>query len=450
MKRDEAWSWLESFTNLEKDLSAAKRTWRLDRMEALLADRRHPEVQGLSVHLAGSKGKGSTAAFLSSIFTASGQSTGLYTSPHVNDWRERITHNGTFFDERIYQEGVAQLKQYWDHSGRSEDFTKRWGGSPTTFEWLTLLAFEIFSRTDMDARVWETGLGGRLDATNTQTPSAVVLTLIEREHTDILGETISEIAGEKAGIIKPGVPTFVAPQSMDALAVFRREAERRGAPIRIFDEEIEELETRLTRTGTDLRVVLRDGTCVEARIPLLGQAQGLNAAVAIWTVHGLVESGIWQLTPGDELGDILKTGLESTSLPGRMQVLVNDPWFVVDGAHTVESIRLLVRSWIELAGPGHTLIFGAFEGKRVDEMAKLLAPHFSRIILTRPGTFRPSHLDELAQAFRLAGVPDNDILVTETPHEAAEIALDIAKPILACGSFYLAGELSKLSFLGQT
>jgi len=441
MTLEEAWAWLGSFTNLEKVQSATKRTWRLDRMHALLADRGHPENAKLSIHLAGSKGKGSTAAFLSSILTATGRSTGLYTSPHILDWRERITQNGQLFSDAFYLETVERLQLYWDQMAASTkaQFVEAWGGAPTTFEWLTLAAFELFRDQDLDARVLETGLGGRLDATNAQTPTATVLTLIELEHTDILGDTIPLIATEKAGILKPGVPTWVGPQKLEALEVFRKVARTHQSPIHVFDEEVEEFETELSRGGTQIRLGLADGTLVEATIPLLGRAQGLNAAVAAWTIHGLVAEGLLSISPMDDLGDLLRTGLQSIRLKGRMQVVSRDPWIVVDGAHTVESTRLLATSWQELFGWGGTLVFGAFEGKAIGAMAAILAPLFRRVIVTSPGTFRPSDPPSLQHAFLNVDGPEV-VEIADDPVSAFSQARNDG-PVLVCGSFYLVGEI---------
>lgn len=439
----EAWDWLQSFTNLEKVQSATKRTWRLDRMHALLADRAHPERSPFSLHLAGSKGKGSTAAYLSSLVTALGKSSGLYSSPHVADWRERITLNGRFFEEGAYTAAVSGLKTYWEtmEAAKKARFLEEWGGEPTTFEWLTLAAHEVFTAQGLDARVLETGLGGRLDATNAQIPTASVLTLIELEHTDILGDTLALIAGEKAGILKPGIPAFVAPQKLEALEVFRRTAKALKAPLHYFDEEVEEFETKLTREGTGMRLGLSDGTLIEAQLPLLGQAQGLNAAVAAWTIHGLIRDGQLPWNGTLALSAVLRMGLEATSLPGRMQVLSREPWVVLDGAHTAESVRLLARSWESLFGGGGTLVFGAFEGKAVDPMAQILAPLFPHVIVTAPGTFRPSNPPGVRQAFLDAPGSLGFVDLANTPAEALRGALIDGGPVLVCGSFYLVGEI---------
>ena len=415
-------------------------------MHALLQDRGHPERADLSFHLAGSKGKGSTAAYLSSILTASGRTTGLYASPHVTDWRERITRNGQFFPEESYIRIVSDLKDYWEQmeSSRKTKWLSDWGGEPTTFEWLTLAAFELFRDQDVDARVLETGLGGRLDATNTQTPTATVLTLIELEHTEILGDTLTLIAGEKAGILKPGVPAFVAPQKLESLEVFRNASRKIGAPLHVFDEEVEEFETELTREGTLLRLVLGDGTSIQANLPLLGRAQGLNAAVAAWVVHALAREGRIEFQPESVFSDVVRVGLETTTIPGRMQIVSQSPWIILDGAHTVESVKLLAKSWEELFGPGGILIFGAFEGKAVGPMAKLLSPLFRRVIVTAPGTFRPSDPAALREAFLQTPRDPASVEIAPDPATAWSWAKKEGSSVLICGSFYLVGEILKL------
>jgi dihydrofolate synthase/folylpolyglutamate synthase len=441
MTLNDAWEWLARFTNLEKVPSATKRTWRLDRMLALLAERGHPEVSPYGFHLAGSKGKGTTAAFLSSILTAGGHDTGLYISPHMADWRERITRNGVWFDEAVYAGAVERLALYWDgmNPETKRNFIEHWGGEPATFEWLTLAAFEIFRDQTPGARVVETGLGGRLDATNTWKPTASVLTLIELEHTDILGDTRTLIAGEKAGILKPNVPAFVAPQTDEALAVFRRVAGEVGAPLHVFDDEVERLEITLSREGTRVALELRDGAGYEAELPLLGHAQGLNAAVSAWTAHRLVaESRL----PLEDASASIRRGLESVKLGGRMQILSRTPWTVLDGAHTAESAKLLARSWFELFGHGGVLVFGAFEGKAVEPMAQVLAPLFDRVIVTPPGTFRPSDPVALRRAF-LEVSPGLPVDIAPDPKTALAWAQADGKPVLACGSFYLVGEILK-------
>jgi len=440
MTLDQAWEWLSRFTNLEKVPSATKRTWRLDRMHALLAERGHPEVSPVGFHLAGSKGKGTTAAFLSSILSAGGYETGLFTSPHIADWRERITSNGVWFDEAVYTGAVRRLSEYWDHMnvGTRNHFIEQWGGEPSTFEWLTLAAFEIFREHTPRARVIETGLGGRLDSTNTWTPTASVLTLIELEHTEILGDTKALIAGEKAGILKPDVPAFTAPQTDEALAVFRRAANGVKAPLHVFDDEVGRLDIHISREGTEVQLDLKDGASYRASLPLLGYAPGLNAAVAAWTTHSLIGSGVLALEPS-----AIVKGLESVRLGGRMQILSRRPWTVLDGAHTTESARLLARTWKELFGEGGVLVFGAFEGKSIAPMAAQLAPLFSRVIVTPPGTFRPSDPLALRQAFVEASGGRLSVDIAPDPKTALQWAQSEGNPVLVCGSFYLVGEILK-------
>ena len=445
MTLQEAWQWLEQFTNLEKTPSATMRTWRLDRMYALLELRDHPEACALGLHVAGSKGKGSTAAFLASILTQGGWQTGLYTSPHVTDWRERITLNGELFRPGAYLEAVEQLKQFWDALPQAsrKQFVSAWGGEPTTFEWLTLAAFELFRLEGIEARVLETGLGGRLDATNAQVPTASVITLIEREHVEILGDTLELIAGEKAGIIKPGVPVFVAPQGPEAMGVFLRKAKETGSRLYSFDREIKKLELGLERNGTRVQVEFGDGELLDAQLPVLGLAQGTNAAFAALVVKTLVEEGQLKLKNNLPLAQVLRLGLERVKLTGRMQVLCRDPWVVLDGAHTAVSIELLARSWQELFGGGGTLVFGAFSGKDIGPMAAALAPLFRKVVVTKPSSFRPSDPEAMAQAFRASPHAPSTVEIAQSPSTALQWALgqNNGGPILVCGSFYLVGEI---------
>jgi len=253
-----------------------------------------------------------------------------------------------------------------------------------------------------------------------------------------LGSTRTLIAGEKAGILKPGVPAFAAPQPFEVLDVFQSAARSIGVPLHEFARDVETFETTLSREGTALRLALRDGAEYEAQLPLLGKASALAAAVATWTVHTLVSEG-HLASASENLTESLRDGLESTHLPGRMQIVRRDPWTILDGAHTEASVEALVQSWLPLWGSGGTLIFGAFEGKSTDAMARLLVPAFGTVILTTPGNFRPSNLPALRESFLKAGMPAQNLLIVDDAAEADQRAQNQGKPILICGSFYLVG-----------
>jgi dihydrofolate synthase/folylpolyglutamate synthase len=219
------------------------------------------------------------------------------------------------------------------------------------------------------------------------------------------------------------------------MTVFRRVAAEVGAPLHSFDDDVERLEITLSREGTHVSLGLRGGAGYDVSLPMLGHAQGLNAAVAAWTVHRLGEAGRLPLPEG-----AIRRGLESVKLGGRMQILAKEPWTVLDGAHTAESAKLLARSWRELFGEGGVLVFGAFEGKAVEPMAAALAPLFDRVIVTPPGTFRPSDPQALRRAF-LEVSPGMPVDIAPDPKTALAWAQTDGKPVLACGSFYLVGEI---------
>jgi dihydrofolate synthase/folylpolyglutamate synthase len=235
----EAFAYIESFTNFEKKTTMVEREYRLDRMRFLLSSFGNPERAFKTIHVAGSKGKGSTAAFAASILAASGEKTGLYTSPHVASYRERITVNGEEYPDGAYVSAVGRIRDFVESMDEA-DFPG--GTSPTTFELLTLLGFLMFKESSCRWAVIETGIGGRLDATNLILPEVSVLTPIELEHTDILGSTIAAIAREKAGIIKPEFRSFPGPKpgSRGCLSKTSRECR---VPITFVNEAVRFLKT---------------------------------------------------------------------------------------------------------------------------------------------------------------------------------------------------------------
>ena len=213
---EEIFLYFESFTNLERSMSFTEREYRLDRMRYLLDLFGNPQNKLKIIHVAGSKGKGSTAAATASILSSLGYKTGLYTSPHLITYRERITHAGVFIDDRDL---IKTGNKIWKIL---EIENIPFPDPPTTFELLTLYAFLVFSDTACEWAVIETGIGGRLDATNVTVPEASVITPIEMEHADILGDSIEKIASEKCGIIKEGKPVFVSPQKEEPLSVIKK------------------------------------------------------------------------------------------------------------------------------------------------------------------------------------------------------------------------------------
>ncbi|MDY0371524.1 MAG: folylpolyglutamate synthase/dihydrofolate synthase family protein [Sphaerochaetaceae bacterium] len=429
--------YMESFTNLERQNSGyTVRLYRLDRMRALLGYIGNPERDFKTIHVAGSKGKGSTAVFLAKGLEALGYKTGLYTSPHLVNYRERFTLAGTFFPEEELVK-VANLLV-----GRLEGFhfEDEWGSAaPTAFELYSAFAFLLFSSSGCTWAVIETGLGGRLDATNTIVPEASVITPIELEHTAILGNTIALIASEKAKIIKEGVPVFISRQKENARKVFVEEALNRDSRLYDLEATIESLATKTLPEGEQVVITWRSGEQTSLLLSMRGQVQAENCALALYVLRTL---NLYKK-------EITEAALAQAKLAGRMEFLGKNPPLIIDGAHTVESLRHLLNSFVELYGTkGNTIIYGVLEDKDHIHMARLLLPLFDFVIVARPGTFKKSDPEKLflllqEELQEMRNPPQ--IFLEKDPDKALELAYSLTEKnhaILCTGSFYLGGEIT--------
>ncbi|MBN1837740.1 MAG: bifunctional folylpolyglutamate synthase/dihydrofolate synthase [Spirochaetales bacterium] len=431
---DSAFAWIEGFTNLERSASLFDaRTYQLDRMRALAAASGDPQLACRTVHLAGTKGKGSTAAMIAEGLRHSGVRAGLYTSPHVVSYTERIRvlapGPASGAEEPLPGLLLAQAEELRELvDGLPQQVLDSYG-PPSTFELLTLLAFRTFRAAGCELAVVETGIGGRLDATNLVQPELALITPIELEHTEVLGDTLEAIAREKAGILKPGVPAICAPQAPEAEQVLRRTARERGCPIRFRDEELAALEIQCASDGTRVRLRLADGTEQQLRVAMLGAHQGENAALAYLALRRL------GVPPA-----AIAAGCAAATLPARMEVLRRAPPVVLDGAHTPRSVARAAESFCSLFPQRGVLLFAAAADKKIGEMAAVLAPRFQAIVTTSTGGQRESRPQEVHDRF--AALNPNTELVPE-PAAALERALERAEaglPLLITGSFYLAGE----------
>jgi dihydrofolate synthase/folylpolyglutamate synthase len=433
LRPEDAFRWAEGFTNLETGkFPFDKRNYRLDRMAALLAMLGNPERAYGIVHVAGTKGKGSTAALMASVLEASGRKTGLYTSPHVATPLERIAVSGRFPDAARFVGLAAELARTVD--GLPPQALPG-GFPPTTFELYTLFALLAFRAEGCAIAVVETGIGGRLDATNVVSPVASVITPLDLEHTDVLGDTIDMIAGEKAGIIKPGAPAFVGFQPPETKKVFRAAAARAGTRVRFLDEELEELDSSMGADGTAVRLKLRGMRRLEFRLSLLGRFQAENAALACLTLMCLF--------PGLPDGAFTE-GFAHSSLPGRFEVLRGSPPLIADAAHTPLAVRRLLESFREIFPGDAVLIFGSVAGKKPREMAEILAPAFRSIFVSTPGTFKESDPEGVARIF--AELNPETALVRDPAQalRAAEEAAGGRLPVLVTCSFYMVAEIRRL------
>ncbi len=442
---EEEYRRFESFLRVDRGAYDPRRH-RLARMRRLLAAFGDPHLACPVVHVAGSKGKGSTAAFLGSILHAAGRRCGVYSSPHVESYRERVR----VLDGSLSDETALDL---FDRirSTIAREFTAHDPAElPTTFELLTLFGFLAFRAAKCDVAVVEVGIGGRLDATNLVRPVASVITPIELEHTDLLGTTLRSIAGEKSGIVKRRTPVFVSQQAPEALAVIRRVAELRQAPLVTLNDELVALRLEpsrgSSRAATGFRATYRDGTSLSAELRLLGRVQAENAALA-----ALVASRLGPPIARDRI----EAGLSSAWLPGRAELVPASPPVLLDGAHTGRSVRELCRtaSQIEPDKRRRVAVFGAVRGKHHEAMLLPLIDTFDTIVLARPGTFKESDSGELASiCARLGG----RCIRREEPAAALAAARDTLATagenlpsardglIVVTGSFYLVGEIRVL------
>lgn len=436
---DDVICFMEGFTNLEKQTTHyTTRTYRLDRMQALLAYIGNPERFFKTIHLAGSKGKGSTASYIACALTALGYKTGLYMSPHLVDYRERFTLSGVFFSDELLVETGNQLANLIE----GFSFSDEWGETkPTTFELFTAYAYLLFKSAGCQWAVIETGLGGRLDATNTILPQACVLCPIELEHTKILGDTIGKIAAEKSKIIKQGVPVFIGIEDKEAMQVFLAEAKQQNSQTYCLSDKLTNLATATTVEGEMVDLHWKDGTIDHLRLAMRGSVQAQNSALALLVLRTL---GLYN--------NRVIPALERNQVPGRFQRLSTFPCLYVDGAHTVRSLDALLRSFAMVhTSQGNTIIFGALEDKDHSHMASLVLDYARTIIISRPGTFKKSDIQSLYELFlELASKRKESyrILLIEDNLEALRTAYSLTEresAILACGSFYLAGGV-KLAF----
>ena len=362
------------------------------------------------IHVAGTKGKGSVAAMTSSALRAHGLRTGLYTSPHLHAFRERIRIDGAPLSEDSF---AAAVDRIWPVV---EEMAREPVGAPSTFEALTAMALDVFREETADAVVLEVGLGGRLDATNVAASDVAVITSVSLDHTAILGSTVEAIAGEKAGIVKGAQPVVSAPQDPAAMNVIRARAQSMGAPLTEVGRDVTyEQEAHDLSGQTVLVTTARDRYHI--RLPLLGAHQAENAAVAV----AALEQAPLTLTRS-----AIEAGLGSVRWDGRFQLLGSDPYLVADGAHNPYSmarLRETVREY--LPGARVHLVFGASGDKQIDLLTQEAAAFADAVWTVASRHPRAAHPDMLASLFERLGT---------TAHSADSVADGIEQAMNAAGN----------------
>ncbi|HET8680056.1 MAG TPA: Mur ligase family protein [bacterium] len=415
---------------------------KLERMRALCALLGHPEDALPAVLVAGTKGKGSTAAMIAAIAAAAGSRAGLYTKPHLVDIRERIRINDVLIAPQDFAGLVGEVT---DAIARGADIP---GWPPTYFEVTAAIAFLYFARAAVDLAVIEAGIGGRLDACNVVNPSVSVITTIGYDHMEIVGTRLRQIAAEDAGIIRPHGTVVTVPQRPAAARVIEDAAKEAGARLICVGRDVR---YRTLRTGVDgVHAVVRGGKAVyrDLHVPLLGRHQALNAAAAIAVVELLADAdvrppaGAGVPRPLTLSETAVRTGLAGLRWPGRIEIVRQRPTVIVDVAHNVVSFQALRAVLDETFGGRRlTLILGVVESKDLAGIARIIAPRAAAIIATRAHHARPAPPDAVASAVRPWV---SDVRIIEDPVEAIEYALAHSAPddvICATGSFHVAGPI---------
>ena len=428
-------AWLDSFINFEK-LPQKNMFW-LDTMRFFCERLGHPENSSPCFHIAGSKGKGSVSKMIACILQEAGFSVGLYTSPHVIDFRERISCSDGFFDDTVYNGAASELKD----AVQSAQNEKKNPRSLTWFELVTLYAFLCFRRARTDWNVFEVGLGGRLDATNVVTPKLCCITPIELEHTEYLGDTLEKIASEKAGIIKPRTPVVISHQSNISVSrVFQNAAQKADAPCTFTDDIIRFQDISYT---DDYRM----NVCFESplfsrpvrtALRMLGSAQEHNAAQAALAVKTAIPAI-------DET--LIETGLAKANLPARFEIVpYRNTAVIFDGAHTVSSMQntLSVLTALFPERSRH-LLFALAADKNAEAIARLFRGTFHSITLTKPGFTKhgdPERAEAACENARLSFICEIDF--EKAVHNAFEKAEAASAVLLVSGSFYLAADAKRV------
>jgi dihydrofolate synthase/folylpolyglutamate synthase len=421
-----ALSYILSFTDYEKLPAFLYKADNFDlrRMAELLDRLENPHLTSPAIHVGGTKGKGSTAAMIASALSAAGYRTGLYTSPHLHTFRERITIDGGMITEEEFAALTERLQPEIDEVNRRHDY-----GEITTFEILTALAFAFFMERRVDFQVLEVGLGGRLDATNVVMPRIAVITSISLDHAEVLGDSLAKIAGEKVGIIKPGTLVISAPQSNEVEGVIEEVCRSKGVSLITVGRDVTWRKLKSDLSGQFFEVKGKAGNH-KLIIPLLGEHQLENAAVAVAALEAL------------DIGVVdIARGLAQVQWPGRLEILRHEPLFLADGAHNADSANRL-RETIEkyLHFDRLILILGASSDKDIAGIVGALAPLSSQAIVTRSRHPRALAPNLLLEELEKQGVKGE---LAESVSSAVERAMEMAGPrdlICATGSLFVAAE----------
>ena len=388
---DEFSLWLEKFINFER--WANKEILNLKNMHLFASLWGHPESAYKSVHIAGSKGKGSVSIMLSSILKEVGYKVGLYTSPHVEDFRERVSCGGSFFSDEAYGKGYKKIIDFFEKNLKDNPSL-----DPTWFEIVTMLAFVMFRDEKCEWAVFETGMGGRLDTTNILTPECSVICPIELEHCQYLGDTKEKIAKEKAGIIKEGKPVFCFEQEAGVLEVFSDKAKKSHSSFYYLPDMIQDIKMKPSLDGLALSLSFSKSydflssftRPINCTLSFIDTVQAKNAALASVVAKYLIPS---------IKEDVIERGLACAWLPARFELYSRSPLVILDGAHTQKSIEYCVETYKKTIQEKCILLFACADDKDTTHIAPLFSDIVDKIYITIPGNFKKSNIKKVEEDF---------------------------------------------------
>ncbi len=397
----------------------------LGNIEQLAERLGNPHHSFKSLHIAGTNGKGSSSHFMASILQEHGYKVGLYTSPHLKSFTERIKINGN----EVPQDWIVQFFQH-NQSLVSEI-------KPSFFEWTVIMAFQYFKEQEVDFAIIETGLGGRLDSTNIIQPLACLITNIGYDHQDILGDSLALIAGEKAGIIKAHTPICISEKQQETTAIFQERAANLESPIRFASDEVRILSQIASESGLEVNLATKTWGIIACNSPYGGQYQANNVRGIIAWCEQLTQLGIIPFEPS-----LVRQGIQNwranTKLRGRWEVYQQNPYIVADTAHNESGIRLVLEQVAQHQPNQLNIILGMVADKDLHRVLKLF-PKEAKYIFTsanNPRAIQASELKTLAETHGLIGV-----LSTDVNHAIQEAKANQADFILITGSTYLVAEI---------
>ena len=425
MKYEEAMKYITEVGNFGSNYG-------LERTYKLLEHLGNPERDLKLIHIAGTNGKGSTTSMITEILIGAGYKVGMYTSPFIEEFEERIQINRNNIPKEILATLMDEIKIAVDKV--IEDGYNH----PTEFEIITVLMLLYFKKENIDFGVIEVGLGGTLDSTNVITPILQVITSISFDHTNLLGNTLEEIAGEKAGIIKKEIPTVIYPQQEEALKVIKNKCLEMGSDLYIANNENLKFENVVNRDKP--YQLLKYNNEIDILLPLLGEHQIINLSVAMKAIEVLNNRNITDIS----VGSIVKS-IKNVTWKGRLEVLSNNPYVVIDGAHNIQGIETLSRNIKKYFKYNNLyLILGILADKDVDEMVKVITPMAKKVYAVTPNSIRA----ELAEDLKNEIIKYNENCQAYDDYKEAYLsALNNADEndlVLASGSLYMIGDMRRI------